>query len=251
MQGRARYQRVADDLRDAINRGDYTPEEALPTEQQLIERYGYSRPTIRQAIALLRTEGLIDVEQGRGTFIRGRRPVRRVTSDRYTKAADAGQSPFRTEAAAAGIAGRGEVLGVEIIAAQGDVALWLEVPDGTEAVLRRRLLFANDEPIQIYDGYMPRTLVAGTDLESPRLITEGTYKALASIGHPPHHCSEELTSRMPTAKEIDMLQLRPSIPVVRVIRITRDEPGQVLQALRIIAAADRNVFTYDNLPVRS
>src|ERR671919_2741615 len=94
-QGRTRYQQVADDLRTAIARGDYKTDEALPTERQLIERYGYSRPTIRQAIAQLRGEGLIDVEQGRGTFVRSRRPVRRVTSVRYSRAAKAGKSPFR------------------------------------------------------------------------------------------------------------------------------------------------------------
>lgn len=249
-QGRARYQRVTDDLRAAIDRGDYKPGEAIPTEQHLIEHYGYSRPTIRQAIAQLRAEGIVDVEQGRGTFVRSNRPIRRVTSVRYSKAAEAGQSPFRTEAAAVGVAGRGEVLGVEIIPAQGDTSAWLEILEGTEVVLRRRLLFANDEPTQIYDGYMPRALVAGTDLESTRLITEGTYKVLADIGHPPHHCSEELTARMPTAAEASLLRLRPNTPVIVVIRITRDEHGQVLQALHIVAASDRNVFAYDNLPIQ-
>jgi GntR family transcriptional regulator len=249
-QGRARYQQVADDLRTAIARGEYKADEALPTEQQLIERYGYSRPTIRQAMAQLRAEGLIDVEQGRGTFVRANRPVRRVTSVRYGKASKAGKSPFRTEAADVGIAGRGHILGVEIVPAEGEVAAWLEVPEGTEVVLRRRLLFADDEPVQIYDGYLPRGLVAGTDLESTRLITEGTYKVLADLGHRPDRCSEEVTARMPTAKEMELLRLRPNVPVLSVVRITRDKAGQVLQALRIVAAADRNVFVYDDLPIR-
>ncbi len=246
---RARYQQVADDLRTAIRRGEYAPGQPLPTEQQLIERYGYSRPTIRQAMSLLRAEGLIDVEQGRGSFVRPERPIRRVTSVRYANAAQAGLSPFRTEAAAAGLTGHGRVLSVEIIAADPEVANWLEITEGSEVVLRRRLLFADDDPIQIYDGYLPRDLVAGTDLETPRLLTEGTYLILERIGHPPIRCSEELVARMPTVEEAELLRLRQNVPVMSVIRITRGTGGRVLQALRIVAAGERNVFVYDDLPI--
>lgn len=94
---------------------------------------------------------------------------------------------------------------------------------------------------------MPRDLVAGTDLETPRLITEGTYQVLERIGHPAIVCSEELTARMPTAREAELL--RPNVPVVSVLRLTRDKEGRVLQALRIVTAADRNVFVYEDLPI--
>jgi hypothetical protein len=49
---------------------------------------------------------------------------------------------------------------------------------------------------------------------------------------------------MPTAKEIELLRLRPNVPVLSVSRITSGKEGQVLQALRIVATADRNVFVY-------
>ncbi len=246
---RARYQHIAEDLAQAIRRGEYKPGEPLPTEQQLMERYGYSRPTVRQAMALLRAEGLVDVEHGRGSFVRARRPIRRVTSVRYAKAARTGKSPFRTEAEAAGMVGRGELLGVEIVAADPDIANWLEVEEGSEVVLRRRLFLADEEPIQINDGYLPRDLVAGTDLETPRLITEGTYTVLERIGHKPLKCSEELSARMPTAEEIDLLHLRQNVPVMDIVRITRGAGGRVLQALRLVASAERNVFVYNDLPI--
>jgi GntR family transcriptional regulator len=98
-------------------------------------------------------------------------------------------------------------------------ANWLEIEEGSEVVLRRRLFLADEEPIQINDGYLPRDLVAGTDLETPRLITEGTYTMLERIGHKPLKCSEELSARMPTAEEIDLLHLRQNVPVMDV-RIT-------------------------------
>lgn len=246
---RPRYQHIADDLAQAIRRGEYKPGQPLPTEQHLMDRYGYSRPTVRQAMALLRAEGLVDVVHGRGTFVRARRPIRRVTSVRYAKSARSGKSPFRTEAETAGMVGRGELLGVEIVAATPDVANWLEIEEGSEVVLRRRLFLADEEPIQVNDGYLPRDLVAGTDLETPRLITEGTYAVLERIGHKPLKCSEELSARMPTAEEIDLLRLRQSVPVMDVVRITRGAGGRPLQALRLVASAERNVFVYNDLPI--
>ncbi|MGH2709017.1 MAG: UTRA domain-containing protein, partial [Actinomycetota bacterium] len=95
----------------------------------------------------------------------------------------------------------------------------------------------------------PRDVVAGTDLETPRLLTEGTYLVLDRIGHPPVRCSEELVARMPTPAESELLRLRLNVPVMSVVRITRGAGGRVLQALRIVAAGDRNVFVYNDLPI--
>jgi GntR family transcriptional regulator len=57
-------------MRESINQGQWLPGSQLPTETDLAEVYGVSRPTVRLAVAALRTEGLLDVKQGRGTFVR-------------------------------------------------------------------------------------------------------------------------------------------------------------------------------------
>ncbi|MER5385575.1 winged helix-turn-helix domain-containing protein [Streptomyces sp. NPDC002688] len=45
----------------------------MPSEAQLIERYKVSRPTVRNTVAALRAEGLIDVLHGKGSFVRSDR----------------------------------------------------------------------------------------------------------------------------------------------------------------------------------
>ena len=72
------YQRIAHDLRTQILNGDLPPGSMLPSETELVRRYGSSRP-VRQAISLLRSEGLIDSHQGRGVFVRQRAPARRLS----------------------------------------------------------------------------------------------------------------------------------------------------------------------------
>jgi GntR family transcriptional regulator len=66
------YQRIAADLRRAISSGELPPGSRLPTEQELGERYGVSRNTVRLALAELTNEGVIASTQGRGTFVRER-----------------------------------------------------------------------------------------------------------------------------------------------------------------------------------
>lgn len=54
---------VADDLRDRILRG--TSGDALPTQDQIAEEFGVSHPSVREAIRILETEGLVTVRRGR------------------------------------------------------------------------------------------------------------------------------------------------------------------------------------------
>jgi GntR family transcriptional regulator, transcriptional repressor for pyruvate dehydrogenase complex len=55
---------IAADLRRQIVRGELTPGETLPPEVQLMEQYGVSRPTLREAFRILETETLINVRRG-------------------------------------------------------------------------------------------------------------------------------------------------------------------------------------------
>ncbi|MCC6424066.1 MAG: GntR family transcriptional regulator [Phycisphaerales bacterium] len=63
------YNLVADALRRDILAGVFSPLEQMPTEQQLCERFGASRITIRHALQILEEELLIRRRQGSGTFV--------------------------------------------------------------------------------------------------------------------------------------------------------------------------------------
>jgi len=82
---RPAYRQIADHLRAAILSGELPPGKQLPSERALMESYGAARGTVRQAIATLRAEGLIDIEHGRGAFARRRPPVRRLAYDRFAR----------------------------------------------------------------------------------------------------------------------------------------------------------------------
>ncbi|MFC0504961.1 GntR family transcriptional regulator [Micromonospora costi] len=76
---RAVFRQLADLLRDRITSGDLAPGASLPSELRLAQEYGLSRTSVRQAISLLRSEGLVIVQPPRGTFVRSIEPTETVT----------------------------------------------------------------------------------------------------------------------------------------------------------------------------
>ncbi len=66
------YLQVASVMRQRINSGHWAEGERISTLEQLEEEFDVARVTIRQAVELLRTEDLLQAQQGRGTFVSSR-----------------------------------------------------------------------------------------------------------------------------------------------------------------------------------
>ncbi len=60
---------VSGDLLRRIARGELKPGDRLPTEKALGEAFGVSRAVVREAVARLKADGLIETRQGSGAFI--------------------------------------------------------------------------------------------------------------------------------------------------------------------------------------
>jgi DNA-binding GntR family transcriptional regulator len=66
----APYRQLAAILAAQIRRGDWKPDRAIPSEAQLVQRYGIARATVRRAIALLVDKGVLYVVPQRGTYVK-------------------------------------------------------------------------------------------------------------------------------------------------------------------------------------
>ena len=62
-------ERVADKLREMIIQESLKTGAKLPAEAELMERFGVSRSTVREAVKILQTEHIVDIRQGQGTFL--------------------------------------------------------------------------------------------------------------------------------------------------------------------------------------
>jgi len=63
------YRQVADQLRQAITSGTYSPGDKLPAGRELARQFGIAPMTVSSALDLLRDEGLIASWQGRGVYV--------------------------------------------------------------------------------------------------------------------------------------------------------------------------------------
>ncbi len=243
------YRQVASRLRREIDAGRYEPGDPLPSESRLCSHYGVSRQTVRQAITVLTSEGLVTTERGRGTFVRSA-PLRLAFSRFSRDARQPGAGPFEAVCESLGIPGYGEVVTVERRVADDDVATGLGIEVGSEIVYRRRYMHAGepDAIVQIQEGHLPLDLVEATPLAGADKVVEGTYAALEAIGHAPVTATEEVTARMPSFTEQEIFRLKTGVPVIGVTRTTRDA-GRIIELLFVTAAADRNVFIYGDLPI--
>ena len=75
---RAQYRQIADSLREAILSGRLPDGARVPSEEALRQEHGVSRTTVRKAIEVLKSEGLVEVRAPLGTFVRNQQPVETV-----------------------------------------------------------------------------------------------------------------------------------------------------------------------------
>lgn len=65
-----KYKQIYSQLHRALAGSEYSPGDKLPSENELVEKFGASRPTVSRALAQLELDGLVERRAGSGTFVR-------------------------------------------------------------------------------------------------------------------------------------------------------------------------------------
>jgi GntR family transcriptional regulator len=250
MPSRFPYQDILDELQAAIVDGRLKAGARLPSENELAERFGTSRPTVRRAIALLKAQGLVDTEQGRGVFVRSKPHVRLLLSgENFRRHRRAGVSGFNAQAGEQGQVAEQRLVEVGWVSASDDVAARLDVDPESRVVVRRRLFLVNDAPVALCDSYYPSSVADGTALAVAERIPGGTYGLIEDESGPIarrlERSIDDLECRMPSRDEADALDLAPGVPVVRVLRTVYDSSGGAVEVQETVAAADKHQFRYE------
>ncbi|GHB98691.1 hypothetical protein GCM10010308_07670 [Streptomyces vinaceusdrappus] len=182
----AGYVRIARELRDRITAGadGYRPGDQLPTLPELSAAYRVSEPAVRQALRILREEGLIETRARAGTRVRERPPIHRLQADRYRRAAGAPSTPYTRDQGIGWSEYRLDKR-FERVAASVEVAALFEVEPGELLLARHFVFYSNDVPTQMSTSYVRWSDVAGTPVADP--INEpwpgGTRAQLESLGY--------------------------------------------------------------------
>ncbi|GEJ99329.1 GntR family transcriptional regulator [Streptomyces sp. 1-11] len=241
---RPKYQRIADSLREAIQSGEYGPGDRLPGENELMAAHGVARMTARQALSVLRDEGVAEARKGAGVFVREFRPLRRRGIQRLSQQQwGSGRSIWSAD-----IENRAlevDQVTVSEEAAPDRISAVLELADDETVCVRRRRFVLEGKPVLLATSYLPTSVVAGSAITQEDTGPGGTYARLAELGYKPVHFREEIRSRMPSKDEAARLSMSSGTPVILICRTAFADEGRPVEINEMTLDAASYILEYD------
>jgi GntR family transcriptional regulator len=233
-----KYAVIVNAVQARIIDGTYPPGVKLPSEADLVNEFGTSRPTVVRAFDYLRQHGWIEAQQGKGRFALPP-PVDPRGVPQHAAA-------FLAEE----VVGQVRILDVHRMPAPSRAAYALDVPESTPVVVRRRLMSVDDVgPVELGTAYVPVDLAEGTAVESADPLAEGLLKHLAGRkGVRFDHATERISARPATAEESRLLDLGRRECVLTTLLSIRDQAGRPLLALDVVLPPTRHELE-DKFPV--
>lgn len=232
-----KYVQVANYLRDQILRGELRPGDEIPSERQIAEEWGVSRPTATRALAALRVEGLVEARQGAGTFVRAQPSVYRRARDRYARARATGRAYTQGEWS--------QITKAEVVGAPEEVAVALELEPGAPAVCRHRVIHDQVGPVEASTSWFD----AGLADVAPRLLERfripmGTLAYVEQVtGRRGATARDRLSARLATSEEIAELGLDQEAAAVGVVHHTvYDTEGKPIEFAEAVYPPGRWTF---------
>ncbi|HEV8023645.1 MAG TPA: GntR family transcriptional regulator [Candidatus Nanopelagicales bacterium] len=198
------WAQVSADIRRRVTEGAF--DTGFPGEIALTEQYEVSRHTVREALRVLRDEGLLRSERGRGTTI---------DEGSYSQNMGTLYSLFRT-IEDQGVPQRSEVRRLSTTV-NPSVAAKLQIESTDELVVLERVRFAGDEPLAVDTAWLPKSIAA--PLLEADFTTGGLYDALARTCGVRPDAGHEQVSAMATPSHIaEFLHLPDQVAVLYIER---------------------------------
>lgn len=210
------YHQLRERLRAVVRE---LPEGAtLPPEKDLMTFAGVSRATARRAVGELVLEGALIVRQGKGTFVA---PQRVPT--------ELGRSPagFSEIIRRAGRVPGSRIIETAEVPASGELAVLLEVAEGSSVVVVERLRLIDGQPAMVERVHFSAALVPGLLEED---LTGSLYDLLRQrYGLPPASGSETIIAVSAEHRLANLLGVPAGAPLLATTRSTRTSDGTRLE----------------------
>ncbi|HKE67029.1 MAG TPA: GntR family transcriptional regulator [Micromonosporaceae bacterium] len=217
------HRQIAGEIRSRIRRGDWAPGERLPSIPAIAEMYGVAKQTVQRAVDQLRIEGVLITKPGSGTYVRGsRRKLNRLSRGRYGT-----QRGYHADLAARY---RQQLVGVGRAPAPGEVADCFGVPVGTELVVRRHVVRTPDATAEVGASWLRPEDADGTSLARMESFGRPLYQEVEDVtGRVYATATDQLTARLPTREECEILAIRPDTPVLHLVHVAYDRSHRPIE----------------------
>lgn len=232
--GVALWRQIEQQLAEDVTAGIYPEGSRLPTEPELSERFGVNRHTLRRAVSGLVEQGLLRVEQGRGTFVQEH--VVDYLIGKRTRFSEIITKQHRNPA--------GRLLRAHEFDADQAVANGLKLKAGTPCILLETLNDVDGRPLSISSNYFPAKRFP--DLIPVYAETRSITKALTHHGAGDYtRRTTKVMARLPEAEDAKALKQPASKPVLVVESINVDEQNQPVQFCIARFVADRMQIVFE------
>jgi len=226
---RPRHEQIAAELRAQIMCGDLGVGAKLDGLNTYAKHFATSVQTMQRAFELLAHEGFVVTAPGKRSVVRSSQPFKIEA----TSWIDLSDGDYR--------------YGTITLAEErppADVADALGLDAGDVAVMRHRVLFHQDRPAEASWAYYKTSLAHGTDLMYPKRIPGGVPRVFADLGLPYSNPEDSLSWREPTLNEASLLFIPAHVPVLRALRVFRDQEGAVTEASVLVKPGHLYEVTY-------
>lgn len=203
------YRQIRDVLVNEI-KGLYKAGESLPAENELAQRFGVNRHTLRRAIDELVVDGLVERRHGKGVFVL--EPTINYSIGSTTRFTETLQSQGRSTTS--------RVLRKQVILARGTIASRLQIIDGDEVIFIETLRTVESKSFCIISHFIPLKLFPDV-LES---YDDGSLHEFLKVHHGIELKREEslVSSILPEAEDASLLNMPRHAPVLRVKSLNLD-----------------------------
>jgi len=221
------YKQVKDRLLELLSDGSLPPMGKLASERELVERYSVSRITVRQAMRELVAEGHLRSHPGKGFYATGRSTAKAFELELLRS--------FTATAIRHGMQPGSRLISGKTIPADDKLAVSLQVGIGQPVVALRRLRLLNGQPVAIADDWIEARKTPGLlslDWAGGNLSLYDELRQRYSLN--PELGETVLSSRLATAEEAKLLDLKRPAAVLTVEQIAYARDGSPINATRSI-----------------
>lgn len=227
-EGVSAWRQIVDGIEADIAGERIAPGDRLPTEAQLAARFRVNRHTIRRALGVLASRGLVRATQGKGTFVEAR-PIAYPIGPRMR---------FSENVSRAGREASSELIAAREKIADAWAAGRLGIAEGAPVIEIETRRSADGTPISIGRTVLPLPRFNGFEQHYER--TGSITKALAACGVADYtRLSTKITARATSPEEAALLDLAPGRIVLVSDAVNIDGSGARIQALWGLFPADR------------
>ena len=216
--GLSLWRHIAEVISDEIRSGKIEPGAAIPSEHELVVRFEVSRYTVRRAIARLREQGMVEVAQGRGVFVR-RKPLEYTITERTRFAKHLKRKGFEPS---------NRFFASSKVPASAEIARLLHLKSRQPVWRITAISYADDVPVSLGKIFHPANRFPG--IVEEREANPDMAAVYAKYGIEDYtRLSTWIATRMPTEAEAELLQIDVLDPVIVSQKIDVDPKGQPIE----------------------